>query len=38
MTSPIFNPKFDRRTLIKGAATIGAFQVASPFIIHAREA
>ena len=36
MTSPIFNPKFDRRTLIKGAAALGAFQVASPFIIQAR--
>jgi branched-chain amino acid transport system substrate-binding protein len=36
MTSSIFNPKFNRRTLIKGAATLGAFQVASPFIIQAR--
>ena len=36
MTSPIFNPKFNRRTLIKGAAALGAFQVASPFIIQAR--
>ena len=36
MTSPVFNPKFDRRTLIKGAAALGAFQVASPFIIQAR--
>src|SRR5271170_2191080 len=34
MTS--FNPKFDRRTLIKGAAALGAFQVASPFILQAR--
>jgi len=29
-------PEFDRRTLIKGAAALGAFQVASPFIIQAR--
>src|SRR6202022_4733957 len=36
MTSPIFNPRFDRRTLIKGAAALGAFQVASPFVIQAR--
>src|SRR5450755_676423 len=36
MTSPIFNPTFNRRTLIKGAAALGAFQVASPFIIQAR--
>ena len=36
MTSQIFNPKFDRRSLIKGAAALGAFQVASPFIIQAR--
>ena len=36
MTSSIFNPKFNRRTLIKGAAALGAFQVASPFIIQAR--
>src|SRR3981081_2945300 len=36
MTSQIFSPKFDRRTLIKGAAALGAFQVASPFIIQAR--
>src|SRR3984885_3598937 len=36
MTSRIFNPTFDRRTLIKGAAALGAFQVASPFIIQAR--
>src|ERR1022692_3505825 len=36
MTSHIPNPKFDRRTLIKGAAALGAFQVASPFIIQAR--
>src|ERR1044072_6281863 len=36
MTTPIVSPKFDRRTLIKGAAALGAFQVASPFIIQAR--
>src|SRR5664279_4547044 len=36
MTTHILNPKFDRRTLIKGAAALGAFQVASPFIIQAR--
>src|SRR5437016_14524821 len=36
MTSPIFNPTFDRRKLLKGAAALGAFQVASPFIIQAR--
>src|SRR5258708_32553844 len=36
MPSQTFNPKFDRRTLIKGAAALGAFQVASPFIIQAR--
>ena len=34
MTSLI--PKLDRRTLIKGAAALGAFQVTSPFIIQAR--
>ena len=33
MTSPAFSAKFNRRTLIKGAAALGAFQVASPFII-----
>ncbi len=36
MTSQTFNPKFNRRTLIQGAAALGAFQVASPFIIQAR--
>src|SRR5471030_225677 len=36
MTSQIFNPKFNRRTLIKGVAALGAFQMASPFIIQAR--
>src|SRR5258707_2614077 len=36
MTSRIFNPTFDRRSLLKGAAALGALQVASPFIIQAR--
>jgi branched-chain amino acid transport system substrate-binding protein len=36
MSSRTFNPTFDRRTLIKGAAALGAFQMASPFIIQAR--
>src|SRR5436853_6976032 len=36
MTSPTFTAGFNRRTLIKGAAAVGAFQVASPFIIQAR--
>src|SRR5947209_15410332 len=36
MSSPTFTAKFNRRTLIKGAAALGAFQVASPFIIQAR--
>src|SRR5690349_10349842 len=36
MTSKIIKPGFDRRSLIKGAAALGAFQVASPFIIQAR--
>jgi branched-chain amino acid transport system substrate-binding protein len=36
MTSQSFAPKFDRRTLVKGAAALGAFQVASPFIIQTR--
>ncbi len=30
MTSSIFNPHLNRRTLIKGAAALGAFQAASP--------
>jgi branched-chain amino acid transport system substrate-binding protein len=34
MTS--FTPRLDRRSLIKGAAALGAFQVSSPFIIGAR--
>src|SRR5580704_11720996 len=36
MTPQTFSPKFDRRTLIKGAGALGALQVASPFIISAR--
>jgi len=36
MTPHIFNPKLDRRSLLKGAAALGAFQVMSPFIIRAR--
>src|ERR1700716_141363 len=36
MSSRTFNPTFDRRSLIKGAAALGAFQLASPFIIQAR--
>src|ERR1700744_3724658 len=36
MNSSVFNPKFNRRTLIKGTAALGAFQLASPFIIQAR--
>jgi branched-chain amino acid transport system substrate-binding protein len=36
MTSQSFITKFDRRTLIKGAAALGVFQAASPFIIQAR--
>src|SRR6516162_6331025 len=36
MTSAIFKTKFDRRSLMKGAAALGALQVASPFIIQAR--
>src|SRR5271166_1634048 len=36
MTSQSLAPKFDRRTLVKGAAALSAFQVASPFIILAR--
>jgi branched-chain amino acid transport system substrate-binding protein len=32
----LFNPKFDRRTVLKGAAALGALQVTSPFIIGAR--
>src|SRR5437016_8919930 len=31
-----FTPRIDRRTLMKGAAALGAFQVAPPFIIQAR--
>ena len=36
MTSQTFNPRLSRRTLVAGAAALGAFQVASPFIIAAR--
>src|SRR5258708_8038667 len=36
MMPHIFNPKLDRRSLLKGAAALGAFQVMSPFIIRAR--
>src|ERR1700704_1915836 len=36
MTSPAFTAKFNRRTLMKGAAALGAFQVMSPFVIQAR--
>ena len=36
MISKTFSAKFDRRTLVKGVAALGAFQVASPFIIQAR--
>ena len=36
MMSPTNNAKFNRRTLIQGAAALGAFQAASPFIIQAR--
>src|SRR6202162_5194665 len=36
MTPTILIPKFDRRTLLKGAAALGALQVASPFILQAR--
>src|SRR5882724_3842305 len=36
MTPHIFNPKLDRRSLLKGAAALGAFQITSPFIIRAR--
>src|SRR5437588_11446799 len=36
MKPHIFNSRFDRRTILKGAAALGALQVASPFIIQAR--
>src|SRR5271169_922741 len=36
MRSQTFGAKFNRRTLIKCAAALGSFQVASPFIIQAR--
>ena len=36
MTSQTFHPGLNRRTLVTGAAALGAFQLASPFIISAR--
>ncbi|MBV9532125.1 MAG: ABC transporter substrate-binding protein [Bradyrhizobium sp.] len=36
MSSQNSGPKFNRRTVLKGAAAVGAFQVVSPFIIKAR--
>jgi len=36
MTSQSFNPRLSRRTLVAGAAALGAFQMASPFIIAAK--
>jgi branched-chain amino acid transport system substrate-binding protein len=36
MTTPNFAGIFDRRTIMKGAAAVGALQMASPFIIQAR--
>src|SRR5579872_3852756 len=36
MSSQTFSHRFNRRTLMKGAAALGALQVASPFIIQAR--
>jgi branched-chain amino acid transport system substrate-binding protein len=36
MTTRTFSIKFDRRTVIKGAAAAGALQIGSPFIIKAR--
>src|ERR1700732_33935 len=36
MTSQTFSRRLDRRTLVTGAAALGAFQVASPFIMAAR--
>src|ERR1700727_783959 len=32
MASQTFNPRLNRRTLVTGAAALGAFQLASPFI------
>src|SRR5438270_13023165 len=36
MTSSAFTVNFNRRAVMKGAAALGAVQVASPFIIQAR--
>src|ERR1700728_3958153 len=36
MTSQTVNPRLNRRTLVTGAAALGAFQVAPPFLIQAR--
>src|SRR6201992_3051610 len=36
MTSHTLGPKLNRRTLVKGAAALGAFQITSPFVIQAR--
>src|SRR5246500_1980674 len=37
MRSLTTSRKFDRRALMKGAAALGAFQIASPFLIQARS-
>src|ERR1700678_4347901 len=36
MISKTFSTKFSRRSLVRGVAALGAFQLASPFIIQAR--
>ena len=36
MTSRTSGPGLNRRSLVMGAATLGAFQVTSPFLIQAR--
>jgi branched-chain amino acid transport system substrate-binding protein len=36
MISKTFSARLNRRTLVKGVAALGAFQVASPFIVQAR--
>src|SRR5215472_6136677 len=36
MTSQTFGPKLNRRTLVTGAAALGAVQITSPFLIQAR--
>ena len=36
MVSKTFSASFNRRSLVKGVAALGAYQVASPFIIQAR--